>query len=89
MYSRLKPPASSRGYRGGASGDGGEGGMDPGESRLGVSGNGDTSLSCSVKSTACVGGKQAKTADRSLSQEKQGPKKTVFSILMVIYDVNK
>ena len=35
------------------------------------------------------GGKQAKMADRSLSQEKQGPKKTVFSILMVIYDVNK
>ena len=39
--------------------------------------------------TSVRGGKQAKMADRSLSQEKQGPKKTVFSILMVIYDVNK
>ena len=36
-----------------------------------------------------LGGKEAKLADRSLSQEKQGPKKNVFSILMVIYDVNK
>ena len=35
-----------------------------------------------------TGVKQAKMADRSLSQEKQGPKKTVFSILMAIYDVN-